>query len=500
LASRILRYKGHAYTVADDPARGIVLFKASKYDTTQSRKDDKGRTWTFNGETRRWRLHREEGSSSPASDKKKPAQAADPSTKQASKSGVSRRIGNALKASGGAAHIDALHDLVGAKTGIGKDELQAHVQGLVKRGKLFDHGGGVFGRSPKPESDVATETPKGGAISTQRSALALRSKTQEKKAASNPVDAVSERYASDNPSDSDVSGWIQDVAIASTAPNPAADQSATLRHQSLISGLNPSKIKTREGWAKAAYAKEQQGKKARGGQEFTAESFSFWGSRQEEQLNAAQKKANNPKATEQGRQKAAKLAEKLAAQKEEDLKDAQATADRMNTERGGDRKTRIAALLKEFDQHAESLASKRQSLHEKVKKGDKRAVAQAAHDVIKEMDHYTPTAGRGGKERGDREAVRTHLQTFHSKNGGDAKILGMPSGGDFTMQELKSAYRRAASAAHPDAGGSEKAFQAVNDAYQRLKGQAKLSKAMHWRGHIYNSYWHGDRVILRRAI
>jgi hypothetical protein len=49
----------------------------------------------------------------------------------------------------------------------------------------------------------------------------------------------------------------------------------------------------------------------------------------------------------------------------------------------------------------------------------------------------------------------------------DLMMLGlerMPSSGD----ELRRAYRRAAKAAHPDAGGSADAFRAVSEAFRRL--------------------------------
>ena len=52
----------------------------------------------------------------------------------------------------------------------------------------------------------------------------------------------------------------------------------------------------------------------------------------------------------------------------------------------------------------------------------------------------------------------------------DLMVLGlerMPSSGN----ELRRAYRRAAKAAHPDAGGSADAFRAVSEAFRRLAGK-----------------------------
>ena len=46
-------------------------------------------------------------------------------------------------------------------------------------------------------------------------------------------------------------------------------------------------------------------------------------------------------------------------------------------------------------------------------------------------------------------------------------ILGL--GGTFTEGDLKKAYRRAATKAHPDTGGSSEQFNLVNTAYEFLK-------------------------------
>jgi hypothetical protein len=470
-------------------SRGTLLFKAPKYDRTQIRKDEKGRSWAFNNETNRWRIQRGEEAKQPKQGADK--QPADAPPKQG-KSGLSQRIGSAIKKNGGSIHVDALHQHLDKKKPIAREDLAAHLDGLVKRGKLHTDGDGNYSRSP------ISPTPKDKPTEPrQSSAITLQPKAKSQESPKNPVDAVSDRYASGNPSDADISGWINDVAIASTAPDDASDHAATLKHHSLMNGVDPGKVKNREGWAKAVYAKEQRGKKERGGKELSADDFSFWDSSQEKALNDAQKKAANPKASEAGRAKAAKLAEKLAAEKERDRKSAEAAAAQSNQTRGGDRKTRVAALLKEYDDHFGKLKAERQGLHTRVKKGDKRAIAEAAHNVIKEMDHYAPV--RGNRKQGDRDAVKEHLQQFHNKNGGDAKILGMSKGRDFTMQELKSAYRQASRSAHPDKGGSEQQFQAVSDAYQRLKSKAKLAKSVSWLGMPYRIYWTGDRVVLRRG-
>ena len=51
------------------------------------------------------------------------------------------------------------------------------------------------------------------------------------------------------------------------------------------------------------------------------------------------------------------------------------------------------------------------------------------------------------------------------------KVLGLS--GDYTEQDVKSAYRRASSKAHPDKGGSTELQQKVNSAYELLKNSSK---------------------------
>lgn len=139
----IVTFRGFEY-LPTQRAGALVLIKAAKYDRTQVRKDEKGRSWVFNNETNRWRVQRD-GQDAPAAKTKKEAPPVE-SKPKSSTSGLTRRIGSALK--NGPAHIDALHQHLSKRSPIDKADLAAHIQGLVKRGKLFDHGDGKFGREP----------------------------------------------------------------------------------------------------------------------------------------------------------------------------------------------------------------------------------------------------------------------------------------------------------------------------------------------------------------
>lgn len=69
----------------------------------------------------------------------------------------------------------------------------------------------------------------------------------------------------------------------------------------------------------------------------------------------------------------------------------------------------------------------------------------------------------------DEEAAADHFPNDESEQDGYTaalELLGLTPG--FTQKALKSAYRVAMRAAHPDAGGSAQAAQAVNGAYELI--------------------------------
>ena len=72
-----------------------------------------------------------------------------------------------------------------------------------------------------------------------------------------------------------------------------------------------------------------------------------------------------------------------------------------------------------------------------------------------------------------RPAIEAHLVRTFSKNGGDSKALGLKPGADFTVAELKNAYRSSSLKAHPDRGGSVEKFQALKESYDRMLPKAK---------------------------
>lgn len=72
-----------------------------------------------------------------------------------------------------------------------------------------------------------------------------------------------------------------------------------------------------------------------------------------------------------------------------------------------------------------------------------------------------------------RSTIKAHLARTFSKSGGDSKALGLKPGADFTVAELKNAYRSASMKAHPDRGGSVEKFHALKESYDRMLPKAK---------------------------
>jgi hypothetical protein len=74
------------------------------------------------------------------------------------------------------------------------------------------------------------------------------------------------------------------------------------------------------------------------------------------------------------------------------------------------------------------------------------------------------TSGRAGQSQGTAWSV-------------DLDLLGLEAGAPVTVRSVKAAFRRMARTAHPDAGGSAEAFQALNDAYERTAQALERAQA-----------------------
>jgi hypothetical protein len=335
--------------------------------------------------------------------------------------------------------------------------------------------------------------PKGGGLST-----VPKPKAEEGRGAVGGQESIDQKYASENPSEADIDGWLQESAVEYTRPDPTRVEADTLVEMKKRFGVDElftadpklqkkhSKIRDKKSLAAAVYEKRQAYLKGIGG---TFEPYHFGLDFEKTEyapaLRTAEKRMTSGK-TEQSRAKAKAQYEKLMAKKEEYERDGPATAARQNAIYSAPKKEQIQQIMQTFDDKvAETLDAKAQQ-HAQVKQGNKRAMQDAMEGMVKHLDtfnldgiDYNSFKNKQKRTQHYRNVVRAHLTQSHQKGGGDASVLGL-QGKPQSAQELKTAYRQAAQSAHPDRGGSREAFDKVRGAYERLVDQhfPDLKKAL----------------------
>lgn len=324
--------------------------------------------------------------------------------------------------------------------------------------------GGALTLATKPTGDKQQKPPKGG------------------------QDQVDRKWANSNPSDADVSGWLKDTALRNSDPSDDNVNAIALDRLQNLTGTHPSHfakapkyirdINDAKSWAEAVYKKEQSTKKQKGG-DLPWQSFSMWSGDDDKKLATAQRQAKSGK-TPEARAKAQKQADKLGQRKKDDEQTSKDAAERVNATRNKPKKQRIAELQKQYADEFSKAKSEAKELNDKVKKGDSKAVMQAAKRTVYGLEGFT-TADLKGGEVSVKEAVKSHLQKVYQQGGGDASTLGIDPKQSLTQSELKTAYRKAAAKAHPDRGGSAEQFRQVNEAYERMRQNARKDaiRAMH---------------------
>ena len=149
------------------------------------------------------------------------------------------------------------------------------------------------------------------------------------------------------------------------------------------------------------------------------------------------------------------------------------------------KKERIAELHAQYDRAFDEIKKSKTAhldeLHEAVKRGDKDAIVSALNKakIFPEIGDGHPlnfsrfSGDRSRPPTEAKEVAHKYLSDIFQKTGGDSKVLGLEPGKDFTVGELKAAYRSASLKAHPDRGGSAEGFRAVNESYERMLPKAK---------------------------
>ena len=367
-----------------------------------------------------------------------------------------------------------------AKT-VEKSRERAKLKGQVKAAK-----------GQKPYVKPNPEQEQGGAIQKKGGELARVAKEAPKEKTSSKQQQIDEKYASDNPTDADADNWLKEAVDEYSRPDKKKAESSALEemkktygvHESFFAEGSPEydlakRVKDKDSFADAVLASDKRTTDYResetGTQDYDWKSFSMWDGSQENKLKGAERRIKSGK-TEASRAKAQKEYDKLKTQKEEDQKSSQAAADRQNAKRSKTPEQRKAEIAAAVDKKSGEIYAEREALHERVKKGNKKAIEEASREVVFGLDTFDPLSVGGSKDYMDRAkklykgAIRAHLQEVHRKGGGDAKALGLGKGKP-ELKDLRSAYRKAAMAAHPDRGGTREKFEQVRSAYERMMQQ-----------------------------
>lgn len=303
------------------------------------------------------------------------------------------------------------------------------------------------------------------------SALTVTKKEDQSKSTKSGQDLIDEKYSSSDPSDADVENWLKESIVEQTKPDRARAEQDVIKDYAKEAGILKG-ADSADDLAKKIYAQEQDHfKKYKGGKKYEAKDFYLGPS--DADIEKARRQSETGK-TEESRKKAKAKHEKLLKQREEQMKSSQEAADRLNKRvdtASMSKKARIAEIKNQINERTTKKMESDRKLHEDVKAGKKKAIAEAEIATVRRLKAYTPGAASSYGGRGDiLDVVKTHLKDSVD----DASVLGLK--GKPTRDELKSAYRKAAQQAHPDRGGSEAAFRKVNAAYEKLKERYNFSE------------------------
>jgi DnaJ domain len=311
--------------------------------------------------------------------------------------------------------------------------------------------------------------PSGGALATRGGALARREPDGDKGQDHSKAEGgtLEDRYRGRNLTDQEVDEYAAAKLKELTAPGAMGKTDGT-RIQSKTWGINGDLIGKSDQAAAAAYDEHHIGAH-KANLEFAARDG------QDAMGNSVTKAT---KALEKAQRSKAKNRDKLIARAKADLETATRTRD--------DARERLANWIPRLEaMSTEEKAAAARTMASKLldRLGDARAsdlkqraksagpAAAIAHHLQEEEGARYSRKSRLGvlgaadekTEAEARDHIRQHLA------GGVDSVLGLTRGKKPTPEQLKSAYRKAAAKAHPDAGGSPEQFRQVTQAYEDLK-------------------------------
>lgn len=337
----------------------------------------------------------------------------------------------------------------------------------------------------KQQAKINTALEKAGALAVvPKSGLASTRKTETTDNAAEDIarvidtpptkqDEINSKYASAKPTEAAIDGWQNEMLDYHTSPEGLALDEMTSKYHTKPGGVAWGEqpdyvqaIKDKNTFINATIQKEADYNKAYGDEASKWESYSRFTSLEREKL---QKKVNNPKTSDKERAKAQK---KL----DDDRASSEAAAKQQSAKYNKSPEDRRKELEDEFDQAEKAATKESQKLQTAIKKGDAKTIQSEMERILRPLDAYqdddNDTNVLDTRKR-QRDIIREHL-VEQSKIEKPESVLGVKAGA--TIDEVKKAYRAAASVAHPDKGGSAEAFQRVNDAFTKLRQQMNFAE------------------------
>jgi hypothetical protein len=292
------------------------------------------------------------------------------------------------------------------------------------------------------------------------------------------TEQIDEKYASENPSDSDVAGWTKERVAERFEPSVAnvsrraviqAQRNLTITESAAggyVIGKFSNRVKDKDSYAKASVAYEEWERKKypqhlanRRDPEIWYESIKSEGRLSEVELTKTQA------AVAKGVASAAKrLAEHNAAVVAEPAERARAQeiAARYQAQHSQSKAERIRHHKEEFDRIAATEKQKMEQVWQPVQAGKKSAFNNAKQEALGGVIPRRESSKRGTFEPISDDDIKQHLQDLAKRPNPD-----MFSGS--TKADVRKQYRDLAAKYHPDnkATGNEKEFRRVTDAYNQ---------------------------------